>query len=226
MAVPIVSSTKSGPFWRCQTSRSFLSRGRRGVLWYSNMFHNVSKDDLCGRRNIFRAVFGESQCRGCLKWWQLRGRCGTSWEGHFAWQGQSLLQICWVWNVQFITLYTLHSTPPSTLYILLSTLHTLHSTLTLHTLHFTLETPHFTLYTLHSNSTLYTLHSTLYTLHSTLYTLHSTLHTLHSTLYTSHFALHTCTLHLTPHTHYTLHFTLHSALYTPHFELYTRHSTL
>ena len=32
---------KSGHFWRFQTSRSLVSRGRRGTLWHSNMFHNA-----------------------------------------------------------------------------------------------------------------------------------------------------------------------------------------
>ena len=32
MAVPMASSAKSGPFWRIETLRSFVSRGRRGTL--------------------------------------------------------------------------------------------------------------------------------------------------------------------------------------------------
>ena len=40
---------KSGHFWRFQTSRSLVSPGKRGVLWHSNMFLNVSKAVFCGR---------------------------------------------------------------------------------------------------------------------------------------------------------------------------------
>ena len=48
----------SGHFWRFQTSRCLVLRGRRSTLWPSNMFHNVSKVVLCGRRNTF-ATFSE-----------------------------------------------------------------------------------------------------------------------------------------------------------------------
>ena len=40
---------KISHFWRFQTSRGLVSHGRRGTLWHSNMFHNVSKVVLCGR---------------------------------------------------------------------------------------------------------------------------------------------------------------------------------
>ena len=108
-------------------------------------------------------VFCQSQCQGCVKWWQ-RANCTVDVE---------CSDVRW-----HCTLHALHST-----------LHTLHFTLC--TLHSTLYTPHSTLHKLHS--TLYTLHSTLHTLHSTLYTPHSTLwnSTLHCTHYTLHFTLHT-----------------------------------
>ena len=32
---------RGGPFWRFQTSRCFVSRGRRGTLWHSDVFCNV-----------------------------------------------------------------------------------------------------------------------------------------------------------------------------------------
>ena len=97
MAVPMASSAKVVTFdyfWRFQTSRSLVSRGRRGTLWHSNMFHSVSKFVLCGRRNTFAsfsedglhlwiffvagaafhtyrvACFCESHCQGCVTWWQ------------------------------------------------------------------------------------------------------------------------------------------------------------
>ena len=42
---------KRGRFWRFQASRSLVSRGRRGTSWHSDVFCNVSKVVLCGRRN-------------------------------------------------------------------------------------------------------------------------------------------------------------------------------
>ena len=53
---------RGGHFWRFQRSRCFASRGRRGTSWHSDVFCNVSKAVLCGRRfcDIFRrcvAVF-------------------------------------------------------------------------------------------------------------------------------------------------------------------------
>ena len=47
-----------GHFWSFPASRSFISRGSRGTSWHSNMFHDVSKVVLCGRRNTF-ATFSE-----------------------------------------------------------------------------------------------------------------------------------------------------------------------
>ena len=55
-------------FWRFQALRSLVSRGRRGTLWHSNTFHNVSKVVLCGRRDTF-ATFSHD-------------------ELHFSWQAQ------------------------------------------------------------------------------------------------------------------------------------------
>ena len=57
-----------------QTSRSLVSRGRRGTLWHSNMFHSASQFLLCGTRNTF-ASFSEDE----LHFWEtsmvlLRGR--------------------------------------------------------------------------------------------------------------------------------------------------------
>ena len=34
---------RRGHFWMFQTSRCFVSRGRRGTLWHSNLFDNVSR---------------------------------------------------------------------------------------------------------------------------------------------------------------------------------------
>ena len=49
---------RRGPFWRFQTSRCFVSRGKRGTSSHSDVFCNVSKVVLCGRRNTL-ATFSE-----------------------------------------------------------------------------------------------------------------------------------------------------------------------
>ena len=71
---------RRGAFWMFQTSRCFVSRGRRGTSWHSNVFCNVSKMVLCGRRNIFATFSGDA-----LQFsWQAQhfGRV----HRHFAWQ--------------------------------------------------------------------------------------------------------------------------------------------
>ena len=129
----------------------------------SNLFDNVSKVVLCGRRNTFAIVFNKMSC-------SLRVYTGaTFWR-------LSVVILRGRRSLHF-TLHTLHSAPHSTVY-------TPHSTSTLCTPHFTLHTVHSILYTLHF--TLHTPHFTLYTPHFTLYTPHSTLYTPHSTLYTPH----------------------------------------
>ena len=188
---------------------------RHGTWWHSNLFHNVSKVVLCGRRQIF-ASFSQD-------------------ELHFSWQGQHFGDLCrhFAWQAQHfrrVALRALHSTlyiPHFTLHALHSTLYTLHSTL--HALHSTLYTPHSTLYTIHftlhtTHSTLYTPHFTLYTPHFALHTPHFTLHTLHCILYAPHFTLHT--FHSTLYAPHSTLYTLHSTLYTPFFTLLTVHSTL
>ena len=44
---------KRDHFWRFETLRCFVSRGRRGTSWHSDAFRNVWKAVLCGRRNTF-----------------------------------------------------------------------------------------------------------------------------------------------------------------------------
>ena len=82
---------RRGHFWRFPTFRCFISRGRRGTLWHSDVFCNVSKVVLCGRRNTFAMfskdawqfswqaqhfrrvvsrVFCKSHWHGCVKWRQ------------------------------------------------------------------------------------------------------------------------------------------------------------
>ena len=73
---------KRGHFWRFQTPRSFVSRRRHGTSWHSDVFCNVSKVVLCGRRNTF-ATFSEDELQFS---WQAQhfGRVRL----HFAWQAQ------------------------------------------------------------------------------------------------------------------------------------------
>ena len=78
---------RGGHFWRFQTSRCFVSRGRRGTSWHSEVFCNVSKIVLCGRRNTF-ATFSEDA-------WQF------SWQAqhfgrvhrHFSWQAHHFRRV-------------------------------------------------------------------------------------------------------------------------------------
>ena len=48
---------RGGPFWRFQTSGCFVSRGRRGTSWHSDVFCNVSKVVSHGRQQYFCDVF-------------------------------------------------------------------------------------------------------------------------------------------------------------------------
>ena len=78
---------KRGYFWSFPALRSFISRGRRGTSWHSNMFHCVSKIVLCGRRNTF-ATCSEDALHFS---WQAQHfghlRC------HFAWQAQHFRRV-------------------------------------------------------------------------------------------------------------------------------------
>ena len=204
---------KRGHFWSFQ--RSFILRGRRGKLWHSNMFQDVSEVVLCGRRNLkMRCIFrgrrntldtSDVISRGTRR--NLDVSCCVFFENRIVsaarsgdrcnFRGGCGIFVTFDEKQTEGTLYTLHSH---------FELHTLN--FTLYTLHSTLHTPHLTLYT--PRFTLHTPHFTLHTSHFTLYTPHFTLHTFHSTLYTSHLTLYT------PHfstSHFTLH-TLHSTLHT------------
>ena len=161
LAVSMGEAAKPLLFEDVQAGCHVVLRGRRGTLWQSNLFDNVSKVILCGKRNTFES-FSEDEVHFS---WQV-SHFGDL-HRHFAWQAQHLRRV---------VLRALHST----LRTLRSTLHPLH--FTLHTLHSTLRTLHFTLYTPHC---------TLHIPHFTLYTLHSAHSTLHFTLYTRHFTLHT-----------------------------------
>ena len=78
---------RGGHFWRFQMSRSFVSRGRRGTSWHSDVFCNVSKVVLCGTRNTF-ATFSEDVLHFS---WQVQhfGRV----HRHFSWQAQHFRRV-------------------------------------------------------------------------------------------------------------------------------------
>ena len=97
---------RGGPFWRFQTCRCFVSRGRRGTSWHSDVFCNVSKVLLRGRRNTF-ATFSEDVLQFS---WQaqhfrrvvLRVFCKSHWQGCVKWrQGANSVAVvafsamCW-----------------------------------------------------------------------------------------------------------------------------------
>ena len=78
---------RRGAFCRFQTSRCFVSRGRRGTSWHSDVFCNVSKMVLCGRRDTF-VTFSEDALQFS---WQAQhfGRV----HRHFAWQAQHFRRV-------------------------------------------------------------------------------------------------------------------------------------
>ena len=78
---------RGGPFWRFQTSGCFVSRGRRGTSWHSDVFWNVSKVVLRGRRNTF-VTFSEDVLQFS---WQVQhfGRV----HRHFSWQARHLRRV-------------------------------------------------------------------------------------------------------------------------------------
>ena len=78
---------RGGHFWRFQTCRCFVSRGRRGTSWHSDVFCNVSKVVLRGRRNTF-ATFSEDVLQFS---WQAQhfGRV----HRHFSWQAQHFRRV-------------------------------------------------------------------------------------------------------------------------------------
>ena len=78
---------RGGPFWRFQTSGCFVSRGRRGTAWHSDVFCNVSKVVSRGRRNTF-ATFSEDVLQFS---WQAQhfGRV----HRHFSWQTQHFRRV-------------------------------------------------------------------------------------------------------------------------------------
>ena len=114
---------RGGHFWRFRTCRCFVSRGRRGTSWHSDVFWNVSKVVLRGRRNTF-ATFSEDVLQ--FSWqaqhfgrvyryfsWQaqhfrrvmLRVVCKSHWQGCVKWRqgansvaGVAFSAIRWKWT--------------------------------------------------------------------------------------------------------------------------------
>ena len=74
-------------FWGFQTCRCFVSRGRRGTSWHSDVFCNVLKIVLRGRRNTF-VTFSEDVLQFS---WQAQhfGRV----HRHFSWQAQHFRRV-------------------------------------------------------------------------------------------------------------------------------------
>ena len=90
-SVPVAGSA-SGHFWRFQTSRSLVSRGRRGISCNSNMFHNMSKairKSFCGAGAVLLSRF------------QKMIELHVSWQAqhfgdphhHFSWQAQHFRRV-------------------------------------------------------------------------------------------------------------------------------------
>ena len=209
LAVSMGENAKPLLFECFQAGCHVVLRGRRGNLWHSNLFDNVSKVSkleevshemlVLLRPRVLSRVSGfpvgvavslgeaaqpllfEGFQAGCHV--VLKDRRGVLWHSNLFYTVSKILLCGW----RRKALHTLHSE-----------LYTLH--FPLHTLHSTLSTLHSTLYTLHSALLHSTLHHTL-----TLLAPHFTFHTPHFTLHTPHVPLHTSTL---------LHFTLHTPQFT------------
>ena len=78
---------RGGPFWGLQTCRCFVSRGRRGTSCHSDVFWNVSKVVLRGRRNTF-VTLSEDVLQFS---WQAQ-HFGRVYR-HFSWQAQHFRRV-------------------------------------------------------------------------------------------------------------------------------------
>ena len=78
---------RGGHFWMFQTCRCFVSRGRRGTSWHSDVFCNVLKIVLRGRRDTF-VTLSEDVLQFS---WQAQhfGRV----HRHFSWQAQHFRRV-------------------------------------------------------------------------------------------------------------------------------------
>ena len=111
---------RGGLFLGLQTCRCFVSRGRCGTSWHSDVFWNVSKVVLSGRRNTFVTLSEDvlqfswqAQHFGCVHRhfsWQaqhfrrvlLRVFCRSHWQGCVKWwqgansvAGVVFCMMCW-----------------------------------------------------------------------------------------------------------------------------------
>ena len=243
---------RGGQVWRFPTFRCFVSRGRRGTSCHSDVFCNVLKVVLCGKRNTF-ATFSDDVLQ--LSWQaqhfgrvvlsvflqialaglrqvatrcKFRGRCGIC---DMCWKLTEASHETSILRLQNLVAPT--KTRRKTLILKLQSVKIGGSlaryarfgapTCLVSRLWFSLWRRR----VYGGSSALHTLHFGLHTPHSSLENLHSSLYTLHFTLYTPHSTLYTP--HSTLYTLYTPHSTLytsHSLLYTSHSTLYTFHSTL
>ena len=78
---------RGGHFWRFQTRCCFVSRGRRGTSWHSDVFWNVSKVVLRGRRNTFVTLSED-----VLQFFVAGAALGRV-HRHFSWQAQHFRRV-------------------------------------------------------------------------------------------------------------------------------------
>ena len=78
---------RGGHFWMFQTCRCFVSRGRRGTSWHSDVFCNVLKIVSRGRRNTF-VTFSED----VLQFSRQAQHFGRV-HRHFSWQAQHFRRV-------------------------------------------------------------------------------------------------------------------------------------
>ena len=68
-------------FWMFPASRSWVSRGRHGTLWHSDVFRDVSTIVLCGRGSNTLATFSQDELQFSCR----AQHCGCV-HRHFAWR--------------------------------------------------------------------------------------------------------------------------------------------
>ena len=192
VAVSMGEAGKPLRFECVQAGCHVVLRGRRGTLWHSNLFDNVSKISsleevshemlVCLRPRVSSRVSGFPVASQCL-WGKLQNfsfsKVSKQVVMSFCVAGMALCDIptclitCgkyqnWRKSRTKCSFFCTHVSRFESL-VFLWRRRVYGGSSALHTLHFTLHTLHFTLLTPH-----YTPHSPLYTPHSTLYTFHST----------------------------------------------------
>ena len=238
-------------FWRFQTSGCFVSRGRRGTSWHSEVFRKVSNVVLCGKRNTFASVL----CQVATKC-KFRGRCGILWDvmkidgcSFLCSHASCLESLVFLWPPRvyggscetcpfrrFPKVVMLFCVAGAALCDIPTCLITCRKSffvagaILLRRFHKMScscrgrrSMLEISVVIFVAGAALHTPHFTLYTPHSTLHPLHFTLHTMRTIFPPLHFILYP--LHSAFHTPpFTLH-PLHSTLHTPHW-LYISHFTL